>query len=163
MIRNNCLYNISSLPVFAFFIILFAACNGSQQPDIEASADNVFSAIEYDKVIAYDNNGEGAIEIIDKHGQLAKEIKKQIELSNSQITRITNALCDKSSYGGDIAACFDPHFGIVYYKANLPVAFVSICLDCNYLVSSINIPHSDVGFSDEGIQKIVDFEKELNF
>jgi hypothetical protein len=71
-------------------------------------------------------------------------------------------LCNKSTYGGDVAACFDPHLGIVFYKASKPSAYVSICLDCNYLVSSIKIP-GQAGFSDDGIKKIMDFERELKF
>ena|SRR5688500_9812995 len=152
-----------AIPITTLLLVFAISCNSRRQTDSTASSKNVFAAIEYDKVVAYSYDGDGHIEIVDEQRQLAKKIKKQIELSKSQIVRLTNTLCDKSTYGGDIAACFDPHFGLVYYKSDKPIAFVSICLDCNYLVSSINIPHSDAGFSDEGINKIIDFEKELNF
>ncbi len=148
--------------VVLLILVLIVSCDSRRQPDITATSDNIFATIEYDKVIAYDYNGEGDIEIVDKHGKLAKKIKKQIELNEFQIIRLTNDLCDESSYGEDIAMCFDPHFGIVFYKADKPVGFVSICLECNYLLSSINIPYA-TGFSDKGRNRIVDFEKELDF
>jgi len=138
------------------------SCNNNQTANNMPSAANVFSKLDYDKVIAYDYNGEGDIEIIDeKTKHLASKIRKQKILNKTQILKITNDLCDGSSYGGDVAACFDPHLGIVFFKKDIPIAYVSICLDCNYLVSSIKIPKSDNGFSDKGVKRIIDFEKEI--
>jgi len=148
--------------IFLLTILVISCKNGGQQPDTKPNSNNVFAPVDYDKVVAYSYDGEGDIEIIDDQGKLAEKIKKQVELSNAQTIRLTNTLCDKSTYGGDVAACFDPHFGIVFYKINKPVAYISICLDCNYLVSSIKIP-GEAGFSNDGIKKIVDFEKELKF
>jgi len=150
--------------IIPFLIFLIAAChdNNQDQSEIKASADNVFAAIDYDKVIAYSYNGEGGNEIINSNGKLADRIKKQTQLDRSQIIRLTNFLCDRSTYGGETAACFDPHFGIVFYRANEPKAYVSICLDCNYLVSSIKIPNSKGGFSDEGIKEMESLEIEFN-
>jgi hypothetical protein len=152
------------IPFISFLTVLVISCNnnGQQQFDTKANSNNVFASVDYDKVIAYSYDGEGDIEIIDEKGKLADKINKQVELNDAQTIRLTNTLCSKSTYGGDIAACFDPHFGVVFYKANNPVVYVSICLDCNYLVSSIKIP-GEGGFSNDGIKKIVDFEKELKF
>ena len=148
---------ISLLTLFAI-----SCNNGGQQSDTKANSNNVFATVDYNKVVAYSYDGEGDIEIIDKKGKFANKIKKQVEISKAQTIKLTNTLCNKSTYGGDIAACFDPHFGVVFYKKNKTIAHVSICLDCNYLVSSIKLPN-DGGFSDEGIKKIIDFEKELKF
>ncbi|MFN8306952.1 MAG: hypothetical protein U0T79_09275 [Ferruginibacter sp.] len=151
------------IPVFSLLTLFVTSCNDSrQQSDTKANSNNVFATVDYDKVVAYSYDGEGDIEIIDEKGKLANKIKKQVDLSKAQTIRLTNTLCNKSTYGGDIAACFDPHFGVVFYKTNKPVAYISICLDCNYLVSSIKIP-GEGGFSNEGIKKIMDFEKELKF
>ena len=159
MVMNNKLI----IPfVFLLAIIVISCNNSNQQSDVKASPSNVFASLDYDMVIAYKYNGEGDNEIIDKEGKLIETIEKQVTLNKNQMLRLTNALCDKSTYGGDIAACFDPHFGIVFYKKNKPVAYISICLDCNYLISSIKIP-GDGGFSDDGVKEIVDFEKELKF
>lgn len=151
---------------FLFLLTVSAVCcNNREQklPVTKARADNVFAHIEYDKVIAYNYNGGDDIAIIDEKGRLAKNIKEQVELNKAQTDRLTNLLCDRATYGADMAACFDPHFGIVFYKMNKPAAYVSICLDCNYLISSIKIPGAEGGFSSKGITGIVDFEKELNF
>jgi hypothetical protein len=152
------------MPFISLLTVFVMSCNdnGQNQNDTKANSNNVFAAVDYDKVVAYSYDGEAGIEIIDDKGKLAKKIKKQVRLTKTQTTRLTNTLCDRSIYGGDIAACFDPHFGIVFYKINKPIAYISICLDCNYLISSIKIP-GEGGFSNDGIKKIVAFEKELNF
>ena len=145
------------------FLIFFISCNNNRKPPgTKASLNNVFTAVKYDKVVAYDYNGGSGVEIIDQEGKLAGNIKKQVELTKEQVTRLTNALCDSTTYGGDRAACFEPHFGIVFYQADKPVAHISICLDCNYLISSIKIPVAS-GFSYDGYKRIIEFEKELNF
>ena len=150
------------------FIFLVAVINTScKDKKDEISSDkpipnNVFASLNYDRVVAYDYNGEGDVEIIDNKGRLAPKIKKQINLTRPQVIKLTNIFCSKSSYGGDIAACFNPHFGIVFYKNNKPEAYVSVCLDCNYLVSSIEIPIVDeIGFSDNGAKNIYEFEKQI--
>jgi hypothetical protein len=157
MIPNTTTFLITFLSVF------FTACDNSQQDQSVPKANNVFAILPYDKAVAYSYDGEGDIEIIDEKGELAKKIKKKVVLSKPQTIRLTNIFCDESTYGGDIASCFNPHFGIVFYKTGKPIAYVSVCLECNYLVSSIKIPNDEGGFSDEGVKNIVDFEKELNF
>ena len=156
----TCKIIIPFISLLTFFVI---SCNNSgQQSDAKANSNNVFATVNYDKVIAYSYDGKGDIEIINDKGRLAEKIKKQVELSKAQTIKLTNTLCNKSTYGGDIAACFDPHLGVVFYKTNKPVAHISICLDCNYLVSSIKIL-GEGGFSYDGLKKIMDFEKELKF
>ena len=151
------------IPFFSLLTLFVISCNDIEhQSDTKANSNNVFANVIYDKVVAYSYDGEGDIEIIDEKGKLANKIKKQVELSKAQTIKLTNTLCNKSTYGGDIAACFDPHLGVVFYKTNKPVAHISICLDCNYLVSSIKIL-GEGGFSYDGLKKIMDFEKELKF
>jgi hypothetical protein len=143
--------------VLVTFLISVLSCNRTAK----LSSENVFSSIKYDRVIAYNYNGDGDIEIIDKNGQLAKNIKKSTELHKSQIIEITNLLCEKTTYGDDIAACFDPHLGIVFYEGEKVNGYISICLDCNYLVSSIMIPAAESGFSKTGIDGIESFQREV--
>jgi hypothetical protein len=136
--------------------------NDAEISSIKPNSNNVFASLDYDKAVAYNYDGEGEVEIIDDKGKLAPKIKKQIALTRPQVIKLTNIFCSKSTYGGDVAACFDPHFGVVFYKANRPRAYVSICLDCNYLVSSIKIPSLDqTGFSNKGAKNIYDFEKQI--
>jgi len=152
------------LIVSVTFTIGLVSCNSTEQKIYKPTNENVFSKIDFDEAIAYNYDGEGGIDIIDKeNGKLANKIKKQFVLDKTQAIKFTNQICDSTSYGGDIAACFDPHLGLVFYKTQKPVAYISICLDCNYLVSSIDIPNSQGGFSDKGINHILNFEKEIGF
>ena len=151
--------NTLMLVLVAFVI----SCNNKTSQPGEFDSNNVFANVDYDKVVAYSYNGERGNEIINNKGTLAGEIKSKVELNESQIIKFTNLLCNKSTYDGAVASCFDPHLGIVFYKNNKPAAYVSICLDCNNLVSSIKIPNSNDGFSRDGEKNIMSFEKELGF
>jgi len=98
-------------------------------------------------------------------------------LSITQINSITKILTSDSTYGGNKAFCFEPHLGIVFYLDTAVISYVSICLDCNYLISSTFIPATELnkvqvsehykhpldGFSKTGRQKINEFCKSLNF
>jgi hypothetical protein len=106
-----------------------------------AQGAKTFSSLKYDKVIIYDYSGskDYYLHIIDEQGRLAKTVTKQATLTTTEINKLSKSLDSKSSYGGGSAACFDPHLGIVYYSKTKIVAYVSVCLDCNALDSSIDI------------------------
>jgi hypothetical protein len=146
---------------------------------VNKKANKPFNKLDYNKVIAYDyegGKGEGVIDII-TDGKLAPTVKQQKELTQEQVDGLTNYLGANSTYGGSKAFCFDPHLGIVFYKDNKIVAHISICLECNYLSSSIKIPAAEVkkikigddfeypaeGFSKLARQKINSLCKQLNF
>jgi hypothetical protein len=145
-----------------FLALAFLTCCKEKQQE-KPIPGNVFTSVDYDKVIAYSYEGRPMEQIINKDGRLSQSIKKQAELNKVQTTRLTNIFCKESTYGDDRAACFDPHFGVVFYKENKPKAYVSVCLDCNYLISSVAIPGSKSGFSDDGFKNIYDFIEELGF
>ncbi len=147
--------------------------------DISKRANSPFNKLDYNKVIAYDydgGKGEGVIDII-SNGKLAQTVKQQKELTQEQIDDLTNYLGANSTYGGNKAFCFEPHLGIVFYKDSKVVAHLSICLECNYMNSSIKIPaievkkvkigdndeYPSIGFSKLGRQKINALCKQLNF
>jgi len=137
-----------------------------------------FDTLDYDKVIAYDYEGkESNWSIIDENGKLESTVKQQKNLNQSQVDDLTFFLGDVETYGAQRAACFEPHLGIVFYKKNNIVAHFSICLECNYMISSIRIPaasHKKIrinseyedpqnGFSKIGRKKINDLCRQLNF
>lgn len=104
---------------------------------------NPFLALKYDRVVMYDfEGGKGAesVFIIGDKGELAKTVKKQVQLNKKTIAALNKRLGQNESYGGAQAACFDPHLGFVYYEHGKVVAHISICLDCNVLHSSMDIP-----------------------
>jgi len=117
-----------------------------------AQPAKTFSSLTYDKVIIYDYSGskDYYIHIIDEQGRLAKTVTKQATLNTMEINKLSKSLDSKGSYGSGSAACFDPHLGIVYYHKTKIVAYVSICLDCNALDSSIEIAAQKQGKIGEG-------------
>ncbi len=138
-----------------------------------------FDSLDFDKVIAYDFDGreERSSGVINKKtGAYAPVILRQKELNLKQVNFLIDFLTDTSTYGHQTAACFEPHLGIVFYKGQRKVFEVDICLDCNYLTSTLKIPatghkktdfgngriRDEIGFSKKGILNIVEFSKELN-
>lgn len=113
------------------YIIFFFSIVGFGQ-------NNPFTKLKFDKVVIYDFGGmrEGDFSIIDKNGQLAKSVTKQVVLEQNTVSMLNRKLEDKNSFGELPPSCFDPHLGIVYYFKEKPVAYISICMDCNRLDSS---------------------------
>ena len=96
--------------------------------------------IQYDSVVAYDYNGEEGFLIVGEDNKLYDRINQSIHLKKKQIKKLHKIITAKNAYGAVNASCFDPHLGIVYYYQNQIVAHLSICLDCNYLSASFEIP-----------------------
>ncbi|WP_449398861.1 hypothetical protein [Chryseobacterium wanjuense] len=101
-----------------------------------------FNHLDYNKIIAYDFKGDEEMydSPIDRKGNFIPIIEKQQFLSQKQADNILKALTKKSSYGEASAACFNPHFGLVFFKNNKKTNQISICLDCNDSTSEIDIP-----------------------
>ena len=127
------------------FLLTLSLCSSGQ-------TTNPFATLKFDKVVMYDfDGGKGSdLAIIDGKGQLAKSVSKQIQLDKSTIIKLDTKLGDKKSYGGGTAACYNPHLGFVYYLNDKVVAHISICLGCNRLHSSINIPAQKQGKVGQG-------------
>ena len=164
--------NNKAVPLFCFLTVVILSLKSGKEPT------DPFSDLNYDKVIAYDYNGERENEIVNKNGKLDPTVIKKSVLTKSQILFINNVINDTDSYGGGTAGCFEPHFGMVYYRHDSIVEHISICLECNYLLSSFKISavhHHDIeipedslvlpryGFSKEGRKKINKLVKELDF
>ena len=120
--------------LFSLFILI---CNHF----VLAQSQNPYLALRFTKVIMYDYEGhkDYFLSIVDKDGNLASSIKKQVELDRQTVNALNSKLGNKSSYGAATAACFDPHLGFVYYNNEKIVAFISICLSCNRLQSSLEL------------------------
>lgn len=103
---------------------------------------NPFETLKYDKVVAYDYNGSPEMQIVIDGNvlPLKDRIFKKKELANTQIDELNKTLGDTKSYGETTAACFEPHFGIVFFSNNKIVGHISICLACNYFESTPEIP-----------------------
>jgi hypothetical protein len=137
-----------------------------------------FDSIRFDKVIAYDYDGtdEAGPGIIDSAGNFDPRIKAQRALDAGQVNFISSCLGSKQTYGAGTAPCFRPGMAIVFFQNIQPVMKIEICLDCNFLESSVRIPAkygkktkiegSEIeltGFSKEGRKCIIDLAKQLSF
>ena len=109
---------------------------------VYGQTSNPFLTLNFDKVIMYDfePGGDKGGSIVEDNGQLTKNIKKQVQLDEQSWTNLDKKLSDKKSFGGRPAACYDPHVGFVYYFKNKIVGHITICMECNRLHSSIDIP-----------------------
>ncbi len=138
-----------------------------------------FDTLKFDKIIAYDFKGseEPNPSIITKENKFTNVILKQQFLNKEQSQFLIESLTNNSTYGGTFAACFNPHLGFVFYNNDKIVFKVDVCLSCNYLISSSDIPamtskmidkgteneYPAFGFSYSGKKKIRKLCKELNF
>jgi hypothetical protein len=137
-----------------------------------------FDSIRFDKIIAcdYDGTDERGSGIIDSAGNFDSRIKAQRALDTGQINSITSCLGSRHSYGDGTAPCFRPGMALVFFQNIQPVMKIEICLDCNFLESSVRIPAkygkktnlegSEIeltGFSKDGRKCIIDLAKQLAF
>lgn len=138
-----------------------------------------FDTLKFDKIIAYDFEGseEPNPSVLNKNNNFTNVILKQQFLNKEQSQFLIESLSNNSTYGGTFAACFNPHLGFVFYNNDKIVFKVDVCLSCNYLISSSDIPamtskmidkgteneYPAFGFSNSGKKKIKKLCKELNF
>ena len=113
---------------------------------------NPYLDLKFDKVMFYDflpGPEKGSL-IIDNNNRPLQSITKKIELDSTTIKTFNSKLGRKASFGNVTASCFDPHCGFVYFFNNKPVAQITICLECNRLRSSIELPAQQQGKQGQG-------------
>ncbi len=147
---------------------------------IEESFPAPFDTVSFNKVIAYDYLGDDDAyrNVVSESGdRFIPVILRQKALDLRQIDFTIDFLTDNQSYGEYTAACFDPKLALVFYHDNIPQFEVDICLDCNFLRSTAEIPatvhhRQDLGggdsyglkgFSEYSRKKIIELGKELAF
>ena len=115
-------------------------------------AKNPFQSLKFDKVVFYDFVvvGEKTSVIVDGNGIPIQTILKLVQPDASTVKSLNFKLGDKKSYGAGTASCFDPHCGFVFFLKDKPVAQIMICLGCNRLHSSIDIPAQKQGKQGQG-------------
>lgn len=101
---------------------------------------NPFDDLKYDRVVAFEFYGIGNRTIDRILVEDQTKIDNQIILHSLQTNEFEEIITKKGAYNQGTAACFDPHFAIVYYLCDSIVAKVDVCLSCNYLISSEKIP-----------------------
>src|SRR5690606_23665950 len=86
----------------------------------------------------YNGQGMRTIDYILSNNQ--RLLDNQLILDSLQIKEFETIITEKDAYGQLTAMCFDPHFAVVYYLGDSSVAQIDVCLLCNYLISSVEIP-----------------------
>jgi hypothetical protein len=138
---------LRTLKFFLWMIASLACTHGT------LAQDNPFANLSCDSVVIYDFDWRGKGEhfsIIDKNGRLAPTVKKRVKLDGKTAKKLGRLMGETASYGQATAACFEPHLGVVYYKSGAPVAHINICISCNRLYSSLEIPAQKQGRQGEG-------------
>jgi len=156
---------------FGFSLLfLFSSAVGSSQ-------QLAFDTLNYDQVKAYEFNGSGARKITHCLERETARINRDTVLTKELIKEFEKTITASGSYGQTTAACFDPHLAIVYYLDDQIVAVIDVCLECNYLISTLDIPARSEfkidsgteyerplsGFSKETRQKIDEFLSKIEF
>src|SRR5579863_6918342 len=139
--------HMKKLPIFyrvLFFSLVFLGL-GSGFVAYNGRTKFIFpyDQLKYDQVIAYDFRGEGGHPLIIDGKIQEKLVVNKTELTKEQVTKFHKVLGDTNTYGNTTAMCFDPHLALVYYLNNKIVGNISICLECNYLESSMEIKASE--------------------
>jgi hypothetical protein len=118
----------------------------------KAQTTNPFDALKYDKVVFFDFEPTFKEEprILDNNGKALQVIVKRVQLPSAIITDLNSRLSSKKSYGAGTAPCFVPHCGFVYYLKGKPLAQVTVCLECNRLYSTVDIPAQKQGKTVKG-------------
>ncbi|MCU0334066.1 MAG: hypothetical protein MUF62_03335 [Chitinophagaceae bacterium] len=101
-----------------------------------------FDSLSFDKAIAYDYNGakgEPTLYIVED-GRLAPTVLAQQPLGQQEVAAVLGLLSSRRAYGDAPAFCFEPHLGIVLYRADTVVGHLSICISCKRLASSPALP-----------------------
>lgn len=146
-------------------------------PILTFGQSNPFNKLNYDKVIAYEYQGEGGLLIEICLKEEKDKINKTKTLTNKQTEKLETILTSEKGYGNTTMACFDPHFAVIYYLNEKIVGTISICLDCNYLISSEKIPATELkmieisddysypakGFSKNTRKEIYEYIKGIGF
>lgn len=111
---------------------------------------NPLLKLKFDTVCMYDYEPAAIWDnllIVNKATSLVADehVKKVVELDNTIVLELIHLLGDSKSYGDDIMRCFIPHLGFVFFLDNKIVFHVSICLTCNNMRPSIEIPAHTAG------------------
>ncbi len=146
-------------------------------PILVIGQSNPFKKLKYNKVVAYEYQGEGGLLIEKCLNEEKEKINKTLNLTEKQTEELEKILTSEKAYGNTTMFCFDPHFAVIYFMNDKIVATINICLDCNYLISSEKIAATELkmitvpndysypakGFSKNTRKEINEFIKGLGF
>jgi hypothetical protein len=122
-----------------------------------------------DSAIAVDYigfKGEHTFPVINEKGQWISTIKKVEKLTTSQFQSIQRTLGNKSSFQNPIqVACYEPRWGLLYFKNGEVIGQTEICLACMKIGSSAKLGNNDqfASFNKKTLRKLQAICVQLGF
>ncbi|MCV2483795.1 hypothetical protein OD917_02580 [Flavobacterium sp. SH_e] len=122
---------------------------------------------ECDSVIGIDYigfSGEDYYCPINEKGQYISSIRKKQKLSQEQISKLNTILCDKKMFENpNIAGCYEPRLGFVYFKNNEVICQTIVCIACSQLESSAETADLNGSFNQKAELAFKKLTTELGF
>lgn len=78
--------------------------------------------------------------VIDNAGKLTVTPIKKVIITPKEQKMLVSALNSKRSFGGGQAGCYEPRLGFIFYQNGAISGHLTICVTCDYLVPSQDIP-----------------------
>lgn len=138
----------------------------------EAAAQDPFSKLNYDSVVAYNFGLRGRYlpTILLKDSTLDRStILPGRKLSSQETSQLLARLNNKRTYGGAPMACFEPKHAFIFYGGTGIKGMIEICFQCNNIRSTPDIPAvsdyfnksgktiQNYGFSERGVKWLKKF------
>jgi hypothetical protein len=122
-----------------------------------------------DSAIAIDYTGflgEHTFMPLNGKGQWINTIKKTKKLSVGQLQLINSVFGDKKSFDNPIViGCYEPRFGIVYFKNHKLIGQSAICLGCERLKSTVKLGNGEnySSFNEQTLRRLEKLCNDLQF
>jgi hypothetical protein len=135
---------LQTIYLTALFLLAFEQVSGK--------AKNPYIHLEYDSVVMYSFVGNKGADpfVLNKDGKYNYRVLQKTCLEKRMVSSLHSYLGNKKSFGEPTSQHFEPNVGFVYYHQGAIVAQISICLDCNKLVSSLELEAQKQGKVKEG-------------
>jgi hypothetical protein len=126
---------------FSTFALICLVCCSARS---FAQQDSLFFHQPVDSVLMVEfesrEKGGEVLDVIDEKGALPSTVLRRAILTPKEQAILIRSLDNKKSFGAGNAACFEPHLGFVFYRDGNITGHLTICVDCNYLIPSQEIP-----------------------
>ncbi|UIR56795.1 hypothetical protein LZQ00_03015 [Sphingobacterium sp. SRCM116780] len=145
-ISNILLTNYFMKKVFLLFLLTLAfSVNRTLGQDLLKTIKN----ISFDNVMIYEFDPspeepdfrimtKQVIELLDRTGGL-----KQSYITKKERDKLFKFLTISTSFDNGSSICWEPHLGIVFFKNNIAVNYMAVCMECNKLKSMLYIPGTE--------------------
>lgn len=122
---------------------------------------------ECDSVIGIDYIGFSVEDFyfpINEKGQYISTIRKQQKLGKEQILKLNSIISNKKMFENpNIAGCYEPRLGFVYFKNNEVICQTIVCTGCSQLQSSAETAGLNGNFNKNARLEFEKLNNELGF